>query len=98
MHWTHDHHLAYRTNVHPAESWADTFKVLQTEVLAVRDRLLDAKKCSGLFAIGLRLSARATEELLEGGQLAAFAEWLAGIKLMSSPLMVFLTETSTARE
>ena len=77
MHWTHDHHLAYCTNVHPAESWADTFKVLQTEVLAVRDRLLDAKKCSGSFAIGLRLSARATEELLEGGQLAAFAEWLA---------------------
>ena len=77
MHWTHDHHLAYCTNVHPAESWADTLKVLQTEVLAVRDRLREAGKCEGPFAIGLRLSARAAEELLAGEKLAEFSQWLA---------------------
>lgn len=66
------HHLAYCTNVHPAESWAETFEVIKTDVLAVRDRVAGEKS----FAIGLRLSARAAADLLEGNQLSNFETWL----------------------
>lgn len=75
----HHSHLAYCTNIHPAESWAETQHVLQTQVLAVRD-LLRADgllAADGAFAIGLRLSAVAARELLGGGHLAAFRGWLA---------------------
>lgn len=76
MNWSPNHHLAYCTNVHPAESWETTFEVLQTDVLAVRDRLVDSGHCEGPFAIGLRLSAQAASELLEGNRLEEFADWL----------------------
>ncbi|MEI8037954.1 MAG: metabolite traffic protein EboE [Verrucomicrobiota bacterium] len=71
-------HLAYCTNIHPAETWAETRSMLQTEVLAVRDRL----RAQGVlgpdapFAIGLRLSAVAATELLAGCQLDGFRAWL----------------------
>jgi sugar phosphate isomerase/epimerase len=71
-------HLSYCTNIHPAETWEETESVLRTHVLTVRDRLRD----SGLlgdqeaFAIGLRLSAEAARELLEGDRLARFKAWL----------------------
>lgn len=71
-------HLAYCTNIHPAETWAQTREVLTTHVLAVRDRL----RAEGLlaadepFAIGLRLSAIAAAELLTGDHLADFKSWL----------------------
>jgi sugar phosphate isomerase/epimerase len=74
----HQSHLAYCTNIHPAETWLDTFKVLRTHVLAVRERLR-AKGLLGeqeAFAIGLRLSAVAARELLEGDHVAEFREWL----------------------
>lgn len=65
-------HLSYCTNIHPAETWAETFDVLKTRVLAVRDLV-----CGGApFGIGLRLSAVAARELLEGGGLARFKTWL----------------------
>ncbi len=56
----------------------ETFHMLRTHVLAVRDRLrasssLDADEA---FAIGLRLSAMAAQELLEGNHVAEFREWL----------------------
>lgn len=76
MNWTHNHHLAYCTNVHPAESWSATLAVLEEDVLAVRDRLAAEGDCQGPFAIGLRLSARAAKELLEGDELANFSQWL----------------------
>lgn len=76
MKWNHDHHLAYCTNVHPAESWEETFRVLRQDVLSVRDSLREAGDCSGEFAIGLRLSAQAVEELLTGQRLDEFASWL----------------------
>ncbi len=74
----HQSHLSYCTNIHPAESWAETFGVLNTHVLAVRELLraggsLDADEP---FAIGLRLSAVAARELLEGDHLAEFKKWL----------------------
>ncbi|MCX6866219.1 MAG: metabolite traffic protein EboE [Verrucomicrobia bacterium] len=74
----HNSHLAYCTNIHPAETWEETRRMLQSHVLAVRDLL----RAEGMlptdapFAIGLRLSAVAARELLEGGQLAAFRGWL----------------------
>ncbi len=72
-------HLSYCTNIHPAETWEQTFQVLQTHVLAVRDRLLadDVLALGEEFAIGLRLSAVAAQELLEGDQLEEFRMWLA---------------------
>ena len=71
-------HLAYCTNIHPAESWAETFAVLGSHVLAVRDRLRQNGKlpAGAPFAIGLRLSAVAASELLEGTQLREFRSWL----------------------
>ncbi|MEN8737311.1 MAG: hypothetical protein ABF337_08675, partial [Akkermansiaceae bacterium] len=67
-------HLAYCTNIHPAESWDETLAVLKTDVLAVRDRVSQGKP----FAIGLRLSALAAEELIgdDGTNLRLFKSWL----------------------
>lgn len=67
-------HLAYCTNIHPAESWEETRLALATHTLRVRD--LVASRDTP-FAIGLRLSARAASELLDGDRLAAFRAWLA---------------------
>jgi sugar phosphate isomerase/epimerase len=74
----HQSHLAYCTNIHPAETWETTMEVLNTVVLAVRDRLRNANLLSATepYAIGLRLSAVAARELLAGDQLANFKNWL----------------------
>lgn len=74
----HNSHLAYCTNIHPAESWEETRLVLRTHVLAVRDRLREnaTLPADAPFAIGLRLSAVAARELLEDGQLEEFRDWL----------------------
>ena len=77
-------HLAYCTNIHPAETWEETRRVLETHVLAVRDLLLhgddDASPAllplDGRFGIGLRLSALAARELLGSDHLARFKDWL----------------------
>jgi len=66
-------HLAYCTNIHPAESWAETLHVLKTHTLQVRDHVSPA---NAPYAIGLRLSARATTELLQGDHLTQFKLWL----------------------
>lgn len=74
MQLDHHHHLAYCTNIHPAETWEETLNALQEHTLKVRDRVVD----SGTpYAIGLRLSALAARELLEGDHLPAFRDWLA---------------------
>lgn len=73
-----DAHLAYCTNIHPAETWEETRQMLERHVLKVRD-LLRAQGRLGVdepFAIGLRLSAVAAEELLQGDQLPRFKDWL----------------------
>jgi hypothetical protein len=74
----HNSHLAYCTNIHPAETWEETMHVLQTQVLAVRDllRAQGTLPADAAFAIGLRLSAVAARGLLEGDRLAAFRDWL----------------------
>ena len=71
-----DAELAYCTNVHPAETWAETLQALETHTLKVRD-LLKVKNLLAegeKFAIGLRLSAQASRELEE--ELPAFKAWL----------------------
>ncbi len=74
----HNAHLAYCTNIHPAESWADTQRALQHHVLRVRDLLRKNGRLASEapFAIGLRLSAIAAEELLQGDHLQRFRDWL----------------------
>ncbi len=69
---SHSSHLAYCTNIHPAESWDETFAMLNKHVLPVRDRLSQEKP----YAIGLRLSALAARELLSDSNLSSFKNWL----------------------
>lgn len=66
-------HLAYCTNIHPAESWEETFTALKTHVLAVRDSVSTKDKP---YAIGLRLSAIAANQLLKEHYLEDFKIWL----------------------
>lgn len=71
--------LGYCTNIHPAETWAETLHALDTHVMAVRDRLLQSgeQPADQPYPIGLRLSAIAAKELLDGDNLAKFRDWLA---------------------
>src|SRR5436190_4265723 len=68
----HGLHLAYCTNIHRGESWAQIFAALQKYTLAVRDRV--GQGCP--YAIGLRLGAEAAQELRERPVLLAFQRWL----------------------
>ena len=72
MKLNHDRHLAYCTNIHRGETWAETFASLQNHALAVRQKVCPQKP----FAIGLRLSERAAVELAERVVLLAFQHWL----------------------
>lgn len=65
-------HLAYCTNVHRGENWAETFAALEQHVLPVRRRVAAGKS----YAIGLRLGQRAAVELGQPATLAAFQRWL----------------------
>ncbi len=72
MKLSHGLHLAYSTNIHRGESWAETFRALQTHTLAVRDRVCPHHP----YAIGLRLSERAAVELSEREERLQFQRWL----------------------
>ncbi len=65
-------HLAYCTNVHRGEDWAETFAALERHVLPVRRRVAPGRA----YAIGLRLSQRAAAELATGDTLDQFRRWL----------------------
>ncbi|MEO6035367.1 MAG: metabolite traffic protein EboE [Verrucomicrobiota bacterium] len=72
MKLNHGLHLAYCTNIHRGESWTEIFAALQEYTLAVRERVCpDAP-----YAIGLRLSDRASQELSNPATLNAFRKWL----------------------
>ena len=75
----HQSHLAYCTNIHPAETWEETERMLKSHVLAVRDLLREQGSLGAgePFAIGLRLSAVAARELLSADHLDRFRDWLA---------------------
>jgi len=68
----HGLHLAYCTNVHPGEDWAETFDSLNRHTLAVKTKL----QVNAPYAIGLRLSDRASRELAEPKTLLDFQRWL----------------------
>ncbi|TAH22555.1 MAG: xylose isomerase [Cytophagales bacterium] len=60
-------HLTYCTNIHSGESWEAIFENLKTYIPCLQ---------IANFGIGLRLSDRASKEILEGNKLAIFKEWL----------------------
>lgn len=72
MKLSHGLHLAYCTNIHRGESWAEIFAALQRHTLAVRDRVSSGDP----FAIGLRLGALAAKELSDPDTLRGFRAWL----------------------
>lgn len=63
--------ITYCTNIHPAESWQETFAALREHVPKVKRAVSPSRP----FPIGLRLSARAAAELSAVGT-APFADWL----------------------
>jgi hypothetical protein len=65
-------HLTYCTNVHPGESWAETFTNLK-EYLPPIKQLVSP---DGSFGVGLRLSGRAAEELERPGEMDRLRAWL----------------------
>jgi len=68
----HGLHLAYCTNVHRGETWAETFAALEQHTLRVKARV----QPHGRYAIGLRLSDVAARELADPPALLAFQRWL----------------------
>src|SRR6266403_133784 len=72
MKLNHGLHLAYCTNVHRGETWAETFDSLTTYTLAVRQRVCPDQP----YAIGLRLSERAARDLSDPPTLLQFQRWL----------------------
>ena len=71
--------LGYCTNIHPAETWLETMVALRTHVMSVRHTLIETgvHPIGRPYPIGLRLSALAARELLQGDKLAKFKDWLA---------------------
>ncbi len=65
-------HLAYCTNVHRGETWAETLAALERHTLRVRRRVAPGRP----YAIGLRLGQRAAAELAQPAELLAFQRWL----------------------
>lgn len=65
-------YLTYCTNIHPGESWEDTFESLINYTLKVKAEV--SPKAS--FGIGLRLSNQAAGELLSQNNLELFDTWL----------------------
>lgn len=61
-------HLSYCTNIHPGEALADVRGIVRNHVAAVKARVSP----SAPFGVGLRLSARAAEELCAPGSLDGF--------------------------
>ncbi len=72
MKLNHGLHLAYCTNIHRGETWAQTFETLQKYTLAVRDKVSAGKP----YAIGLRLGEQAARELSDPATLRFFRAWL----------------------
>jgi hypothetical protein len=72
MKLNHGLHLAYCTNIHRGETWLETFDALKKYTLAVRAKVAPNKP----YAIGLRLSQRAAQELSGRSTLLEFQRWL----------------------
>jgi len=68
----HKHHLSYCLNIHPGESWDEHFEAVKNYALKVKEAISpDAP-----FGLGLRISNKASFELLEENRLAEFKSYL----------------------
>jgi hypothetical protein len=65
--------LTYCTNVHPGETWDETFASLERYVLPIKRRVSPGQP----FGVGLRLSADAAATLAVPDHLAGFKDFLA---------------------
>jgi hypothetical protein len=65
-------HLAYCTNIHRGDDWAETLASLEKYTLAVKERVSPDRP----YAIGLRLSDLASRQLSDPRTLDAFRHWL----------------------
>ena len=65
-------HLTYCSNIHPGESWEDHFKQLQEHIPVIKKQVSPDKA----FGIGLRLSNKASIELIKEKNLEIFRQWL----------------------
>ena len=77
MKLNHNLHLAYCTNIHRGESWVETFESLKQYTLTVRRRVCPSAR----YAIGLRLSNRAAQELSDRATLVNVVLW--GVAVMA---------------
>lgn len=65
-------HLTYCTNIHPGETWAEVLEALEQYLPPLKQALSPTAP----FGVGLRLSDRASRELLRGDRLDHFRAWL----------------------
>ena len=65
-------HLTYCTNIHPGESWEEVRRNLERYTLPVK-RMISPDEP---FGVGLRLSARAAEQLAAPAELEALREYM----------------------
>lgn len=73
MHFDGNIHLAYSTNIHRGNSWAETFTSLKDYTLRVRESIHPGTEP---FGIGLRLSNEASLELQDDTRMTEFLRWL----------------------
>ena len=67
-----EYHLTYCSNIHPGENWIETFENLREYIPKVKAQVSPDKA----FGIGLRLSDKASLELIEEAKLVVFKKWL----------------------
>lgn len=67
-----NHHLTYCSNIHPGESWEETFENLEKYIPEIKKNL----NTKVPFAIGLRLSNEASLVIQDKEKLVAFKKWL----------------------
>ena len=67
-----EYHLTYCTNIHPGETWTETFNNLKQYIPKIKAEV----SSDAPFGIGLRLSDLASESLMEGDRLLNFKSWL----------------------
>jgi len=66
------YHLTYCTNIHPGEDWDSIMHSLNTYIPPIKQAICPDTS----FGIGLRLSRRAADQLMNAHLLATFKSWL----------------------
>ncbi|MEW6562038.1 MAG: metabolite traffic protein EboE [Pseudomonadota bacterium] len=65
-------HLTYCTNIHPGETWSETYSTLSANLPAIKSKISPRAP----MGVGLRLSAAAAQELDAPDKLADFSNFL----------------------